>query len=571
MKRLSSILIAFLLLLIQSCSTSIEINQQLDAAEKLMMQRPDSSLIILNKINADKISTNKDRARYALLITQARDKNFIDDTNPARISEAVKYYESTNNVRYKFLSLYYYGRILFNKGDYANAIIAYTRAEELITTLNDPYLAGLLYTQFGNIYRTYYDYNKCLVAFQNAYHYYAQSNSDTHMAYALLDIGIAYLNLKEPTLAEENFNNALQMAISLQDGNLQNICYQNLIALYDINGDVDRCGEIIEILNSQFDTAQLSSCTLGAMAGYYAKLNDYNRADSYLTLAWQKTVNRNDSLTLYFKQARVLETMGRVNEALHYIEKGTLLQHKQLLHTLQQPILTNQKEYFKNQAEYNSYRLKKNQQIFITLLASVLLLAVVIAMCVRHRILSKDLEIAKYMGLATDLQAAVQDRESRLSEIATHITTQEEIHNSMIDEMHHQVAELFHKQYDLLDKLSKTYYETHGCSKEKEHIYEQVKAEINKFSNDKRAMLQLEGIVNTYKQNVIQLIRDEIPSITERDIKLLCYIYAGFSAKSISIFVGETIGNVLTRKYRLRNKITKLNTPSLEIMLKEMP
>jgi len=290
------------------------------------------------------------------------------------------------------------------------------------------------------------------------------------MAYALLDIGIAYRNLKEPTLAEENFNNALQMAISLQDGNLQNICYQNLIALYDSNGDVDRCGEIIEILNSQFDTAQLSSCTLGAMAGYYAKLNDYNRADSYLTLAWQKTVNRNDSLTLYFKQARVLETMGRVNEALHYIEKGTLLQHKQLLHTLQQPILTNQKEYFKNQAEYNSYRLKKNQQIFITLSASVLLLAVVIAMCVRHRILYKDLEIAKYMGLATDLQAAVQDRESRLSEIATHITTQEEIHNSMIDEMHHQVAELFHKQYDLLDKLSKTYYETHGCSKEKEHI-----------------------------------------------------------------------------------------------------
>ena len=66
-------------------------------------------------------------------------------------------------------------------------------------------------------------------------------------------------------------------------------------------------------------------------------------------------------------------------------------------------------------------------------------------------------------------------------------------------------------------------------------------------------------------------IREEIHSISERDIKLLCYIYAGFSAKSISIFVGETTGNILTRKYRLRNKIIRLNTPNAEIMLQEMP
>ena len=141
----------------------------------------------------------------------------------------------------------------------------------------------------------------------------------------------------------------------------------------------------------------------------------------------------------------------------------------------------------------------------------------------------------------------------------------------MIREMHSQVADLFHKQYKLLDKLSNTYYETHGISRDKESIYEQVRIEINKFANDKGTLAQLEKIVNQYKRNAINLVRTEIPSISPRDIKLLCYIYAGFSAKSISIFVGETTGNILTRKYRLRNKISKLNTPNAQIILEEMP
>lgn len=210
-------------------------------------------------------------------------------------------------------------------------------------------------------------------------------------------------------------------------------------------------------------------------------------------------------------------------------------------------------------------------QICITISVIVLLLVIVVGMYARHRVLTKDLEISKYMDLATELQASIKEKEHKLSEISEHISNQAEIHNSMIKEMHGQIAELFDKQYELLDKLSNTYYETHGCSREKESIYERVRTEINKFASDKRSIAQLEKIVNTYKRNVINLIRNEIPNISDRDIKLLCYIYAGFSAKSISIFIGETTGNILTRKYRLRAKITKLNTPSMDIILQEMP
>lgn len=153
MKRLLYITAWILLTAVLSCCSTANVEQQLDTAESLIAERPDSSLVILDGIAIDDIGSRRLRAKYALLLTQAKDKNYIDETDATLINEAVEYYEESDNVRYKFLSHYYHGRILFNKGDYTHAIIAYTQAEELLSKLNDNYLAGLLYSEIGNIIR----------------------------------------------------------------------------------------------------------------------------------------------------------------------------------------------------------------------------------------------------------------------------------------------------------------------------------------------------------------------------------------------------------------------------------
>jgi len=536
-----------------------------------MAERPDSSLVVLQGIDVDDISSRATKARYGLLLTQAKDKNYLDETDDTLITEAKEYYEESDNVRYKFLSYYYYGRVLCNNQDYTHAIIAYTQAEELLNELNDNYLAGLLYTEMGCIHSAYFDYNKCLESYKSAYRHYKEAELTSHAAYAMLDIGIAYWNIAEDFLADEHLHKAIDMAISLEDDYLERICYENLILFYNSTGEVERCGNVIHTLTDKYDNSLYSTKCLGAIASYYADINQSTYAERFLLNAWNNAYNEADSLSLFFQSANIMKRLGRVNEALSLFEKGALIQNEQILTATQRPILTAQKEYFHNQAKLNSYRLKKNTQIYVSLFVVALLCIVVIIMYTRHRSISKDLEISKYMDLASELQHSIKEKEQHLSEISEHISMQQEAHNTMIRKMHSQVADLFHKQYELLDKLSNTYYETHGISREKESIYEQVRTEINKFANDKGAMAQLEKIVNQYKRNAINLVRTEIPNISPRDIKLLCYIYAGFSAKSISIFVGETTGNILTRKYRLRNKFSKLNTPNAQIILEEMP
>ena len=176
-----------------SCEQSnAELIRSMNRAEELMMESPDSALTILSSIDVNELSTQKDRARYAILYTQAKDKNYIDETDTTLISEAKRYYEDSNNHTYKFLSCFYYGRVLCNNGDYFHAMIAYTEAEDVLDKLNNDYFAGLLYTEIGNIYRLYYDYNKCLDAYQSAYKHYTLSELEPHKAYALLDIGISY-------------------------------------------------------------------------------------------------------------------------------------------------------------------------------------------------------------------------------------------------------------------------------------------------------------------------------------------------------------------------------------------
>ena len=563
--------IIILALCLVACNRHSKHWETLKQVETFIVQRPDSALAVLEHINISELKGKEERARYALLYTQAKDKNYIDETDLSLICEAQKYYKESDNVRYRFLSLYYYGRVLCNNSDFHKAIIAYTEAEALLEKLGDEYLSGLLYVQIGNIYRITHDYDKCLEAYKSAYNHYSKAKLDSHMAYSLLDIGIAYWNLTDTAIAEEYFTQSLMMAKALNDEYLERICYENLFVLYDEIDENEKCTNIAFELNEKFNSSLFSPVCLASMASYNAKIGDYESIDKYLIEAWNGTQNKSDSIALYFQSANIMKIIGNTDKALDYFEKGINLQNEELRYAMQQPIVSIQKDYFQNQAEYNSYRLKKNLQIYVTLSIIVFLILLIVFMYMRHRFLKKDLEISKYMDLASELQVSIRDKEAKISEFSERISVSEQTHISQIHEMSGHIAELFHKQYELLDKLSNTYYETHGCSKEKESIYEQVKSEINKFANDKKTMAQLERIVNTYKNNVMSHIREEIHSISERDIKLLCYIYAGFSAKSISIFVGETTGNILTRKYRLRNKITRLNTPNAEIMLQEMP
>lgn len=66
--------------------------RQMDAAESLMESHPDSALAILDSIPASEVNGQEEKARYALLMSMALDKNYIDTTDFNVLQPAIDYY-----------------------------------------------------------------------------------------------------------------------------------------------------------------------------------------------------------------------------------------------------------------------------------------------------------------------------------------------------------------------------------------------------------------------------------------------------------------------------------------------
>ena len=136
--------------------------------------------------------------------------------------------------------------------------------------------------------------------------------------------------------------------------------------------------------------------------------------------------------------------------------------------------------------------------------------------------------------------------------------------------MSSQIKTLFKRQFDLIDNLSKTFYENPSPSKSKESIYLHVKHDIELLSSDEAHLRKIEEIVNTYKENVMAIAREALPLLSNVDFHFLCLFYAGFSAKAISVFTGNTTQNIYSRKSRLKSQIEKLDPSISSLLLKHL-
>ena len=180
------------LLLLTGCNAPNQMTDDLIRAEAWMNEHPDSALNLLKGIAQPELQTQAHHARYALLYSQALDKNYIDLTSDSLINIAVDYYKDRDDVRAKFFSYYYQGRIYTNANNLTQATLAYMEAEQLVDELGDDYAAGLLYNQMGTIYRDYYDFPKALESYRLSTEHYHKADKPLHKLYGMLSQSAIY-------------------------------------------------------------------------------------------------------------------------------------------------------------------------------------------------------------------------------------------------------------------------------------------------------------------------------------------------------------------------------------------
>ena len=89
---------------------------RLDEAEALLQNKPDSALTILKQLRQE--GSQAEQARYALLYSEALDKNHIKVTDDSLIRQAWSHYKHySKDLRHQCKTLYYWGRIKLRAGD----------------------------------------------------------------------------------------------------------------------------------------------------------------------------------------------------------------------------------------------------------------------------------------------------------------------------------------------------------------------------------------------------------------------------------------------------------------------
>ena len=141
---------------LSGCRKSNEIEDRLEIAEILMEERPDSSLFILDEIDASMLTENRVKARYALLKSMALDRNNIALSTFDVLQPAVDYYLKNGSTDEKLRTFYYKGRIYRNAGDDDQAMQSYISAMEISQDATDTLaFARLLVAQSTLYYKQY--------------------------------------------------------------------------------------------------------------------------------------------------------------------------------------------------------------------------------------------------------------------------------------------------------------------------------------------------------------------------------------------------------------------------------
>ena len=178
-----------------SCSRHSVHWETLAQVETFIEEHPDSALAALQHIDAQELAGKEERAKYALLLSMALDKNYVDKTDFEMLQPAIDYYQSHGTATDKLRTYYYEGRIYQNqqKHDelalqcFVKAVTEGGASDDILTK------ARVLFTQ-GRIYSDIYEWGKCLATYLEAAEYFKRMGRTSSYVNCIASVINVYLN-----------------------------------------------------------------------------------------------------------------------------------------------------------------------------------------------------------------------------------------------------------------------------------------------------------------------------------------------------------------------------------------
>lgn len=320
-----------------SCSYS-RYDNELGYAESMMEAHPDSALAILNVIDATDINDAQERARYALLMSMALDKNYIDTTTFDVLQPALDYFLEHGSIDEQLRTLYYQGRIYYNKGNRDKTLSILIEAMERSDGATDSLTIARNLVQQGVILVDYYDFEDAIDKFMEASQYYGNPS----YSYQKFDCYLKALNGANITKNKEIADSILRVCSDLgpqTDSQASSLNQQRLTYITTF-GTPEEISAFLR--NMKADKALNPNGYINLATAYHKLGQDSLAADILSQLA--ESGAELDTLKYQAALIPILSELGRFDEAFRthwdfsrkmdkidvekYTQKAKLLQEK---------------------------------------------------------------------------------------------------------------------------------------------------------------------------------------------------------------------------------------------------
>ena len=534
--------------LMVACS-SREALRSMERAEQLLEEAPEEALRVMEGVDGEALRTEEDRARYALVYSEACYYSYMDVDVDTLTQPMMRYYLESDNHAERARAMFQHAVVAYNGGELAEAIVALTEAEESLAKRANRKLEGAVQRLKGNIYSEGCLYLNAYDAYVAAREIYAELGLEEHVQFLDYDIGGTLIQLRRMEEAKVTLERVLDYAIGAEDANLVCAVAHELLDLSIYLDDYDMCREYVELFEREGVLLYGEPHFVCAKAMLVAHDGGLEEA---LALVDEAEAMEDDLEWADVEYARYIihRNVGDGEGALYWQEQSVNAQDEMLLQVIEQPVLNVEVEKLRSDldAELRERELVRERNAMIYVVVAVVVVAVVVALGLyaRYRIRRKDSEIASYIetieSLRTDIERIPRDMAS-------------------------SITALYRDRFSELNELCDIYYDHSGSSRHKSLVFNKVLETIETIKGDSSRIDELGAMVDNYRDNALQRLKSVLPRISERDYRVALYAFAGFSNRAIALFIDSDPVAVSKIKYNIKSKLKGVEAADCEQLI----
>lgn len=539
---------------------------------------PDSALNLLKGIHDPEKLWGESQATYALLMTQAMDKNYMKFSSDSLIALALNYYTITQTSPIMYAkALFYHGRVMLELDKEEEALKSFLAAKDVYERTKDHKMLALILEEIGMINRRQELFDDALSYFREALDTHIRLKDSLGIISVSQNIARVYLFKSQWDSCSYYYNNALEIAVKKNLSEISilhelGILYRSMQEL----SEAERYFLAAYEKETDEEKKYMECLSLGYL---YMQMGQTENARKYLKMSAKSSkaytqISAFDCL--YFLE----KDIDNFEEAIVYHELADSITNAMEELNSRELIASLQKKYENEKLQNDNLHMKIRYTNFM-LWGMIAFLIVVACMCyyyyknrnnkkkiaeIESQIRENEEEIERYQQEIEDIQIS---KDQVLKE------------NLMLEENRTKVGELNGKII-LLTMQNKTL---------SEHLKE-LGGELNvgtssssfihafrlllaikegtlrgKLSNEERQ--KLFSLFDLMYWNYVTRLLERAPTLTKHDLEICCFLKFGLTHEELSCIFHTTSDSVTRAKGRLKGRLGVSPQDDLDTFLKE--